>query len=157
MEKEFEKLKKQLEKCEQERDEYLDGWKRARADFLNYKKEEAGRIENLMWHVQGDLTTSVLPALDDIERAEKGISEEKKKEREMAGVIQAMRCLREALKKQGVEEIIAEGKKFNPEFHEAVGEVEMEGKESGYIAEVVEKGYLFRGKLLRPAKVRVTK
>ena len=59
------------------------------------------------------------------------------------------------LQQYGVKEVEALGKPFDPEFHEAVGE--MEGKQSGVVGEVVERGYLLEGKLLRPARVKVIK
>ena len=78
-----------------------------------------------------------------------------KEDKNVQGFLQIGNQLREFLKSQGVQELKAEQEKFNPEFHEAVGEVE--GEKQGTVEEVVEKGYLLRGKLLRPAKVKVIK
>ena len=75
----------------------------------------------------------------------------------MQGCLLVISQLRQFLRNQGVETLRTEGEKFNPELHEAVGEEIVEGKESGAVLEEVERGYLFLGKLLRPAKVKVAK
>ena len=61
------------------------------------------------------------------------------------------------LKEQGVEEIKSVGERFDPNFHEVVEEVKVEGKEPGTIVEEIQKGYKIDGRLLRPAKVKVAK
>ena len=149
--------KKELERLKKERDEYLDGWKRAKADFLNYKKEQKGRIEILAAYANEELLKDVLPVLDNLERAEENIPEKKKNEQTIKGFIQIAEQLREFLKSQGVEELDAGEKEFNPEFHEALSEVEVKGKKSGEIAEIIEKGYMWRGRLLRATKVNIVK
>jgi len=148
---------KELEKLKKERDEYLDGWKRAKADFLNYKREQRERIEILAAYANEELLQDVLSVLDNLERAEENVPEKKKNDQTIKGFIQIAEQLREFLKSQGVEEMEAEGKEFNPEFHEALAEIEVKGKKSGEIVEVIEKGYTLNGKLLRPAKVKVIK
>lgn len=139
-----EKFKKELEDLKKQRDEYLAGWQRSRADFINYKKEEMERIAGLVEYSQAGFLRKLLPLLDTVEYAER-----------MEGPLQIGKLLREFLKSQGVEELKAEQEKFNPEVHEAVGEAE--GEKQGIVSEVVEKGYLLGGKLLRPAKVKVIK
>jgi len=148
---------KELARLKKERDEYLDGWKRAKADFLNYKKEQRERIEILAAYANEELLQDVLSVLDNLERAEENIPEKKKNDQTIKGFIQISKQLREFLKNQGVEELKAEGKEFNPEFHEVLGEVEIKGKKSGEIAEVIEKGYMWRGRLLRAARVNIIK
>lgn len=141
-EKEIEELKKQ-------RDEYLAGWQRARADFINYKKEEMERIGGFMEYAQAEFILKILPILDNVERAEKTMQDQ--------GFLQVGKQIRDFLKTQGVEELKTEKEKFEPALHEAVGEVEGTGLERGTVAEVVEKGYILKGNLLRPAKVKVVK
>lgn len=146
---------KELEKLKRERDEYLDGWKRSKADFLNYKKEEGERFQEMAEYIKGGLLVKILPILDNLVRAEKEIPEKQKGNKVYKGFLHIVGQWRGFLKSQGIEEIQAMGKAFNPEVHEAVGEGE--GKESGVVIEEVEKGYTMNGKLLRPAKVKVTK
>ena len=155
MEKELEKLKKQLEKYEQERDEYLNGWKRSKAAFLNYKKEEAEKMTTLAEYAKIDLLLKILPILDNLERAERDMSAELKKGQVFKGFLQIVTQWREFLKSQSIEEIKTVGMRFNPQFHQAVQEIG--GEKSGMVVEEVEKGYTMDGKLLRVAKVKVTK
>ena len=151
-EKDFEK---EIEKLKKERDEYLDGWKRAKADFINHKKEEDERIRILVEYVRSALLVKVLPILDSLSRAEKEIPSDQRASQVMKGFLQIVSQWQEFLKQEGIEIIETVGKPFNPELHEAVGETD--GKEPGIIVEEVEKGYIINGKLLRPAKVKVTK
>ena len=156
-EKTTEEAPKQLEKVIQERDEYLAGWQRSRADLMNYKKEEMERIGGLMRYAQEELLLKLLPVLDNLERAEKQASSQDKESSIVQGCLLVISQLREFLRSQGVEALHTEGEKFSPELHEAIGEEAVEGKEPGAVLEEVERGYLFLGKLLRPAKVRVAK
>lgn len=136
-------------------DEYLAGWQRERADFLNYKREEMERLKLFVGYAAEDILVKLLPVVDNLELAEKELTEEQKNNNFVKGVLQIAGQLREFLKSQGIEEIESLDKKFNPEFHEAVGEIE--GKEKGMVGEVVAKGYVLKGKVLRPAKVKVIK
>ncbi len=153
----IEELKKKLQDCERLRDEYLAGWQRSRADFLNYKKEEIERIKGLLDHTKEELILKILPILDNLERAEQNIPENLKNSNWVKGIFQIKNQFKNFLKNEGVEEMKIEGENFNPNFHEAIEEVERKDKKSGEIVEVVEKGYLINGQLLRPAKVRVAK
>lgn len=137
------------EELKKERDDYLAGWQRARADFINYKKEEMERIKGLMEYAEAEFLLKILPIVDNVERAEKTISDQ--------GFMQIAMQVRQFLKDHEVQEFKAEGEKFNPEFHEAVGEVEKEGTKPGTIVEVLQKGYTLHGKLIRPARVKIAK
>ncbi len=156
-EKTTEESQGQLEKTTKERDEYLAGWQRARADLMNYKKEEMERIGGLMRYAQEELILKLLPVLDNLERAEKQASQQDKESSLVQGCLLVISQLREFLRNQGVETLHTEGEKFSPELHEAIGEETVEGKEPGTVLEEVERGYLFLGKLLRPAKVKIAK
>lgn len=150
-----EDFQKKLELSEQKAAEYLAGWQRARADFLNYKKEELERIENILKYAGEEMVLKVLPLLDNFEIAEKGMPPELKENESIKGILQLKNQIRELLKQNGVEEIKSEGEKFNPDLHEALETVE--GKGPGVIVEELQKGYRINGRLLRPAKVKVTK
>lgn len=149
-EKESEQLKA---KCE----EYLEGWKRERAGFLNYKKEEMERIVELIKYANEELILKILPILDNFIIAENNIPEDVKKDKNVAGLLQIHQQLRDFLKSQGVEEIKAVGEIFNPNFHEVVAEIEFKGKEHGIIIEETQKGYTLQGKIIRPSKVKINK
>jgi len=154
---ELEDLKKKLEECQKLKEEYLAGWQRARADFLNYKKEELERVGELIKYADVGLILKFLPILDNFEIAEKKLPENSKNDEKIKGILQIKSQIKDFLKNQGVEEINCLGKKFDPNFHEVVEEVNKEGVEPGTVIEEVQKGYKINDRLLRPAKVRVTK
>ncbi len=156
-EKKIEEQKNNTEECEKLKEEYLNGWKRAKADLLNYKKEEAERIQSFAGLLEEEFISSILPVLDSFERAEKDIPEEKKEDQYCKGLLQIKKLFEDFLRTRGVEEMKAVGEKFNPGLHEAESVVEAEGFLKDTVTEVVKKGYLIRGKLLRPAKVKVAK
>jgi len=148
--------KKKLGECQKQRDEYLAGWQRSRADFLNYKKDEMERISEILKYADEEFILKILPILDNFEKAKKAIPPDKK-DKYLEGFLQIKTQLQDFLKNQGVEKIKALEKKFDPNFHEVVEEVEVKGKESGIIIEEVKKGYLLNGKVIRPAKVKIIK
>ena len=147
--------KKELEECCKLRDEYLAGWKRAKADLINFKKEEGERMAQMAKYAAEELAHKLLPVLDNLERAEGGMPEDKKNDDYFKGFLQIKIQIKELLKQLGVEEIEALGAKFDPNFHEVVGE--SDGDESGAVKEVAQKGYTLRGKVIRPAKVIIVK
>lgn len=151
----IEEFKNQLEECEKKSAEYLSGWQRARADFLNYKKEEMERIEGLLKYAEEEFVLRILPILDNFDLVEKKLPEELNNNEYVKGIFQIKSQFQSFLKNQNVEEINVVGEKFDPNLHEVVGEVD--GEESGAIIEEIQKGYKMNGRLLRPAKVRVTK
>jgi molecular chaperone GrpE len=115
------------------------------------------RIGNLIKYAANGLLLKILPILDNFEMAEKNLPENLKANENVKGLLQIKNQIRDFLKSQGVEEIKSVGEKFDPNFHEIVGEVESQGVESGMIIEEIQKGYKINGRLLRPAKVKVTK
>jgi len=162
---EGEGFKKQLEECEKKAAEYLSGWQRERADFLNYKKEEMERIGQLINYAREELILEILPLMDNFEVIEKKLPENLKKDENIKGLLQIKIQFQDFLKSLGVEEIKSVGEKFDPKFHESVGEIlpsEASAKEgakpeSGTIVEEIQKGYKSNGHLLRPARVKVSK
>lgn len=152
-----EDLKKQLEECQKQKDEYLTGWQRSRADFLNYKKEEMERISGLVIYANEELILKILPILDNFDIVEKKLPQDLKGDENIKGILQIKNQILDFLKNQGVEEIKAVGEKFDANWYEVVGEVEEKGREQGVIIEEIQKGYKINGRLLRPAKVKVSK
>ena len=143
--KDIGEIKKELEECQKKSEEYLAGWQRSRADFLNYKKEEIERITEVLKYANEGLILEILPALDSFEKAEKQVPKNETSE----GFLQIKAQLQDFLKKQGVEEIKSVGESFDPNFHEAI-----EGTE-GVISEEIQKGYKLNGKVIRPARVKI--
>ena len=143
-----------LAKCQKEKEEYLAGWQRERADFLNYKKEEMERIAEILKYASAEVILKILPILDNFQEAEKSIPPNEKN-KFLEGMLQIKEQMKGLLEKEGIEEIKALGENFDPNVHEAVESVE--GKDSGKIIEEVKKGYKLNGKVLRPAKVKIIK
>jgi len=150
-------IRKELEECQKEANEYLAGWQRTKADLLNYKKEEAKRILNILEYAKEELILKILPILDNFEKAEKEVPEKLKKENYLNGIFQIKSQLEDFLDKEGVEEIKSLGEDFNPKFHEAVQVEKTESNCPEKIIEVIQKGYKMKGKVVRAAKVKVSK
>jgi len=157
LEKEIEKLKKEIEKLKKEKEEYLAGWKRERANHLNYIKEEKERMKEFLELANEGLVLKLLPVLDSFKRAEDSISQDLKGNQIIQGFLQIKNQLKEILEKEGLEEIQTEiGEKFNPEIHEAVGTIGEKDLPEDVIAQVLEKGYKFKGRVIRPVKVKIS-
>jgi len=146
----------ELKKCEQLRDEYLAGWQRCKADFINFQKDEAERITWLKKQLDKDWLLKILAFYDDLDLAQNHLPDNLRDNEWVKANFAIYAKFLEELKKNGLEEIAALGEKFNPEIHEALGEIEGEG-ETGDIAEVVQKGYMLNGELLRAVKVKIIK
>ena len=155
--KKIEELNKKLEESEKIKKEYLAGWQRSRADLLNYKKEETERITSILKYANEDLILKILLILDNIYLAENKIPDNLKNNSWVKGILQIKAQILDLLKNQGVDEIKALGEKFNPNFHEAIEEIDVENKEQGVIIEEIQKGYKLNDKIIRPAKVRIVK
>jgi molecular chaperone GrpE len=161
-ESDVENLKKQLQECQNLKDEYLAGWQRTRADLLNYKKDEMERVGDVLKYACEGLVLKMLPLLDNFEIAlqnfaKQNLGGQAENSSIVGGFSQIKKQFQDFLKEQGVQEIKSVGEKFDPNLHEVVEEIEAEGKESGTILEEVQKGYTINGRLLRPAKVKVVK
>ena len=144
---------KELEELKSKSEEYLNGWKRERADFMNYKKDEMERISQLVKYANEEIILKLLPVIDNICLAEKHLPQN---EEFSKGFSMIKKQLEEFLKEEGIEAIETLGKPFDPNTMETIGEIESEG-ESGTVAEEAQKGYTLHGKLIRPAKVKIAK
>ena len=152
-----EELKKELEGCQKLANEYLAGWQRSKADFLNYKKGEVERMKEFLKYSNKELILKILPILDNFEKAEKEIPDDKKNDKFLEGFLQIKIQLQDFLKNQGVEAIKIIGEKFDPNFHEAIEKAKVKDQEPGFVIVELQKGYLLHGKVIRPAKVKVSK
>jgi molecular chaperone GrpE len=149
---ETESLQKALEEAEQKAAEYLASWQRAQADFVNYKRRtEQERLEFNSF-ANANLVLSILPVLDDMERAIDAVPEEHAGDDWVKGVRMVERKLKTTLEGQGVKPILALGMTFDPNYHEAVRQDK--GPEGTVVGEL-QKGYMLNDKLLRPTRVVV--
>ena len=149
-------LKKQLKECAEIKQEYLAGWQRAKADFLNYKKQEIERLEKLLQYAGESFIIEMLPILDNLETAKKNLPEKLKKDENIIGLLQIEKQIKSFLKEKGLEEIKCLDRKFNPEFHEVVEQVKVSNKEPGIIVEEIKKGYKLHNKIIRPSRVKIS-
>ncbi|MFH1180907.1 MAG: nucleotide exchange factor GrpE, partial [bacterium] len=124
--------------------EYLAGWQRERADFLNYKKEEMERMGEFLKYAGEEMVLKLLPILDSFQLAEKKLPDNLKNDENVKGLLMIKGQIEDFLKSQGVEEIKTTGEKFDLNFME---EVEKEEQE--------QKGYKINNKILRVAKIKL--
>jgi molecular chaperone GrpE len=136
---------------------YLDDLRRLQADFDNYRKRTLREQTARTASASQALVARLLPVLDNFELAVSHAEQSRDFDRMLKGVEMVFGELREVLQGEGLVKIEAEGKPFDPERHEAVVAVEQEGSEPGTVVDVVRTGYELRGKVLRPAMVKVAK
>jgi molecular chaperone GrpE len=152
-------LEGQLSAVTAERDQLLaekadlnDRLLRARAEFDNARRRTERERSDYLQFAAMDLVREVLPVLDDFER---GLKVETADKEYAKGVELIYQRLSEILKKMGLEPIDTAGKPFDPNVHQAVERVETEDAPDQTVLGEFQRGYNFRGKLLRPAMVRV--
>jgi len=142
----------ELETVTRERDEYLDALQRTKAEFDNYRKRVQRDQADLVARAGERLVRELLPVLDDLERALQAAEQHEEAKLE-DGVRLVHRSLAEALRREGLEEIEADGA-FDPHRHEALLAQPSEQPE-GTVIEVLQKGYRLGDLVLRPARVIV--
>lgn len=138
--------------------DYQGQFLRVSADFANYKRRiEKERLE-WMQTAQASVIQKMLPIADDLERALAHAQSQTAQEMNalIDGFVLIQKNLKKVLEEQGVQEINTSGA-FDPEFHEALVSVQTEDKQAGDIVDVLRKGYLLKGKVLRHAQVSVAK
>ena len=147
-------LKEELEKISKEKDEYLDGWRRSKADLINYKKDEFKRLEEMAKFGSEDMIKELVSVLDSIDLGMVALEKIGPVEK---GFYMIRSKLEDIMKRRGLVRIKVEvNDKFNPLSHESVASIEGDG-ESGSVAEEVEAGYMMYDKVLRPTRVKLFK
>lgn len=153
MQEEIEALKGQVEKLTGELQEKKDRLLRLQADFDNFRRRSAKEREEISAVVTQNFCKDMLPLLDNFERAM--AAETKDVEAFQKGVEMIFTQFQEVLKKNGLEQIEAVGQKFDPNFHQAVMRVEDPEKEDDTVAQELQKGYMVKGRVIRPSMVQV--
>ena len=144
----------QLEEAETRAANYLDSLQRERATFQNYKKRvERERAEQAIT-ITGNLLAKLLPAIDDFHRAMDAVPEGER-DQWFEGVTLIQRKLDQLLTHEEVTEIDALGTPFDPNYHEAIGVDADSDAASGTVTQVLQRGYMHKDRVLRPAMVRV--
>jgi len=145
-----------LKKVKEERDEYLDGWKRAKADLINYKKEELKRLEEVVKFANEAMIGDLIVVLDSFELALATL--DRKDSHVEKGMYMIRAKLEDVMERRGLEKIEVEvGQEFDPNYHEAVDVVDGGKEKSNTIAEEVGTGYKLHGKVIRASRVKVYK
>lgn len=137
----FKKLREKLQKAIEEKQEYLEGWQRARADFANYKREEASIHGDKEERIKAGLVEEFLPALDTLELSLKHHDNETLRMIEKQFL--------DSLKRLGVERFGTVGEEFNPSLHEALAKQ----SEEHVVISVERSGYRVNDTVIRPAQV----
>ncbi len=141
------KLKEKLKEAESKAKEHLDNWQRAQAEFVNVRKRDEGAKQDFLKFSNARLIAEFIPVLDSCNSAvEHGHKD----------VEPIRNQLLKILKQNGVEELDPVGETFDPAKHEALGMVKTDKESDDHkILDVLQKGYIMGGKVIRPAKVRV--
>ena len=150
-------LKKLLEEERAKSAEYLDSWRRAAADFSNYKKRQEKDAGELTKFANKMLIARLLPVLDDLDRAFQTLPDNLRDLTWIDGIMLIARKMHAILEAEGLTAIDAEGKTFDPNFHEAVIHEESDKHEEGAVIAELQKGYKLHDTVLRPTLVKVAK
>jgi len=135
--------------------EFKEGWLRERADFNNYKKRVEGQMKDLRDTATIEAMLTLLPIIDDFERAMANVPPEMKDHPWMNGVGGIHRKFQKALEEKGVIVLDPVGEVFDPTRHEAVTTEESSEVESGHVIATLQKGYVRGDRVLRPALVKI--
>lgn len=146
---EAEALRKQ---AEENHERYL----RVQADFDNFRRRTRQEKEDFAKYAASKLLEQLVPVVDNFERALASSKETKDLDSLLKGLDMIFRQFDQVLEQEGLKRMEAVGQPFNPEFHQAIQQVESEDHEEGIVVEEVQKGYLYKDKVLRPAMVKVS-
>ena len=153
------KLRERLKKAEEERKEYLEGWQRAKADYVNAKREEDEERTKATARAKERIIHDLLPVLDSFELAfANKTAWEAVDKNWRIGVEYIFTKLRGVLEEHGVTQVGKVGERFDPRIHQSVESVETEDKnDDEKIVEVMQSGYTIGERVIRAARVKVGK
>ena len=146
----IEKLKKEIADLEEEN-------LRSKAELVNYRKRKDEEVVRMLKYANEDLVKELLPTIDNLERALK--MEESAENEDVSKFLSGVKLIYcstiATLEKYGVKAIDGANKLFDPTYHQAVLTEHVDGVEPGMVLEVLQKGYLLKDKVIRPAMVKV--
>ena len=154
------KIKKdnKVEKLQKEIEELKEENLRSKAELINYRKRKDEEVVRMLKYANEDLVKELLPTIDNLERALK--LEEDAENEEVSKFLSGVKLIYcstiATLEKYGVKAIDGANKAFDPTYHQAVMTEAVEGVEPGMVLEVLQKGYLLKDKVIRPAMVKVS-
>jgi molecular chaperone GrpE len=147
---------KEIKKLTREIKEMKEGWQRTQADFENYRKRMSDEISQRELNGRLQVILDLIPVFDNFDRAYKHIPDEEKEKNWVIGIIAIEKQFQSILNNMGIKKYHVEGKKFDPESAEAMMSVESD-KPEGTIIEELEPGYKMGEKIIRYARVKVSK
>lgn len=128
------------------------------AELINYRKRKDDEVSSMLKYANADIILQILSIVDDLERAisldDAVLDDEVSKF--LSGVKMIYSRLVKMLNDYEVKEIEALDKEFNPNFHQAVFTAKVEGKDANIVVEVLQKGYMYKDKVVRPSMVKVS-
>jgi|SRR6185295_2287394 len=152
-EEKLKELKEKLKKALKERDQYLEGWQRSKADYINLKKRGEDDRQTMAAYASEGIVLSLLPVLDSFDHA---LASSQGDEAWLEGIKNTHTQLLKALRQNGVESFNPLGDIFEPTMHEPVETLAVSSpSEDNTVTKVHQKGYTLRGKVIRPARVAV--
>ena len=150
-------LQTELKEAQAKTDEYLDGWQRSRAEFVNFRKRMERDQATASQIATGNIVKHFLDVVDDLDRALKNRPQDEEGANWASGIDLIYRKLLTNLEAEGVQMIQAEGQFFDPSLHEAISHEDYPDLESGQVIATVQQGYTLGERVLRPARVRVAR
>lgn len=146
-----------LKSKDKELEEYRERLLRLHAEFDNFKKRMAKEKQEFMKYANESLILELIYIFDNFELAFNSATKSRDFDALHKGVEMILNQMRGFLKEKGLERIESVGKKFDPTRHDAIEQIEMEGCEDNIVIEEFQPGYMLYGRIIRPAKVKVSK
>jgi molecular chaperone GrpE len=137
-------------------DENHERYMRVQADYDNFRRRSRLEKEDFAKYASAKLIELLLPIVDNFERALASSQQVKDFDAIIKGIEMTAKQLEQVLTEEGLKAIESVGQPFNPDFHQAIMQVESEEHDEGIIVEEIQKGYLLKDKVLRPALVKVS-
>jgi molecular chaperone GrpE len=150
-------LREQLLECKKEIENYKDQYLRALAELDNYKKRARNEKEEIVKRANERLMLELIPVLDNFDRGMGAAKNSENFDNFYKGIELIYKGFKEVVEKEGLISFTAIGNKFDPSKHEAVSLVESDEHAPDTVLDEIYKGYMLNGKLIRPAKVIVSK
>jgi molecular chaperone GrpE len=151
-----ETLQAQVQSLQQDVENQYNRYLRTQADFDNFRKRTRKEKEDWLQYASMPLVEALLPAFDNLERAISASEDTQEMESLHKGIEIVYRQIKEVLEKEGLKVIEAQGQLFDPAFHQAVMQEENAEYEPGVVIAELQKGYIFKDKVLRPSMVKVS-
>ncbi len=149
--------KRELKKKDEQIKDLTDRYQRTLAEYQNFRTRTEKEKADLYAYAVKDVMTKILPVLDNLKLGLAQIPEDAKDEAFAQGMVQLEKQFEKSLADIGVEPIEAVGEKFDPEFHNAVMQVEADDADTDTVVNEFQKGYIYKGSVIRHSMVQVAK